>query len=444
MFLRHVRMQNVRSIRELDMPVKAFKGGRPWTYVLGENGLGKSTVLRSIALVLSGGEALAELVGNPDDWIRLGQDEASIAVEFSTQREESRKATLQFKRGSGLRGFLQQNAASLEAIDAAIEKAERNYFVVGYGVARRAAGDSLLGSTGYSPYRTQRSQAVSTMFSSDATLVSLEQWAMDTEYRRGEVGVAAVKRVFDALLRDVEFAGIDREARQLRFMTVDGVLPLNALSDGYQAMAAWCGDLLFRITETFKDFKDPLKARGLLLVDELDLHLHPTWQRRLVQFLKDTFPNLQVIASTHSALTVHQAGEGELFVLHRGEGAGAILEAYEGAPNKLLLHQLIQSPMFGLDTLDSPQVAEKRDELRKLQGIGEQRADEPGPQAKRRIKKLKSELADVPSWNRVPPYMERTNKVLEQLARHLTSDPNDPNPVDSVVTRATRSARRRG
>lgn len=412
--------------------------------MLGENGLGKSTVLRSVALVLAGGEALAELVGNPDDWIRLGQDEGSITVEFSTKREAARTATLKFKRGSGLRGFLQQNAAPLGDIDAAIEKAQRNYFVVGYGVTRRASEDTLLGSTGYNRYRTQRAQAVSTLFSNNATLVSLKRWAMDADYRRCEAGLAAVERAFNALLKDVEFVGIDREARELRFKTVDGVLPLAALSDGYQAMAAWCGDLLFRITETFKDFRDPLKARGLLLIDELDLHLHPIWQRRLVQFLKDTFPNLQVIASTHSALTVHQADEGELFVLRRGQGAGAILEAYEGAPNKLLLHQLIQAPMFGLDTLDSPQVAEKRDKLRRLQGIGEERDAEPGSQAKRQIKKLKSELADVPNWNSVPPYMERTNEVLEQLARHLASDPDDPNPVNSVVTRATRRSRRRG
>jgi hypothetical protein len=81
--------------------------------------------------------------------------------------------------------------------------------------------------------------------------------------------------------------------------------------------------------------------------------------------------------------------------------------------------------------------------LRKLQGIGEKDRTEPEPQARRRIQKLKSELADVPNWNRVPPYMERTNKVLEELSRHLVADPDDPKPVESVVARATRSVRRR-
>ncbi len=442
MFLRHVRIRNVRSIRALDLPLWLGNGGRPWTYLLGENGLGKTTILRSVVLALSGGEALAELVGDPDCWIRLGADNAEIEVEFATADSQARAAGLRFRRGVGLRNFLAENSAPLEQLDAAIDKADRNYFVVGYGVTRRASAESLIGTTGYSHYRTSRAQSVATLFSNDASLISLEQWAMDMEYRRGEVGLAAVKKAFDALLKDVVFAGIDKDRRQLKFKTADGVLPLGALSDGYQAMAAWCGDLLFRITEAFKERKDPLKARGLLLIDELDLHLHPTWQRLLVLFLKETFPNLQVVASTHSPLTVHQAGEGELFVLRRVDG-GATLEPYPGAPNRLLLPQLIESPIFGLDTLDSPQVAEMREELRKLQGIGEPRDKAPTGPEKRRITKLTKQLADMPNLNRVPPYLERTNKALEEVARHLAGGPEDPNPVNTVVERSSRSLRSR-
>jgi predicted ATPase len=442
MFLRHIRMRNVRSIHALDLPLRRGAGGRPWTYLLGENGLGKTTVLRSAVLALSGGNAVAELVGDPDSWIRLGTDNAEIEVEFATADGQPRAAGLRFRRGAGLVNFLADNSAPLEQLEAAIDKADRNYFIVGYGVTRRTSAEPLIGTAGYSHYRTPRAQSVATLFSNDASLVSLEQWAMDMEYRRGEAGLATVKKAFDALLKDVAFAGIDKERRQLKFKTADGILPLGALSDGYQAMAAWCGDLLFRITATFKDRKDPLKARGLLLIDELDLHLHPTWQRLLVVFLKETFPNLQVIASTHSPLTVHQAGEGELFVLRRAED-GATLEPYPGAPNRLLLPQLIESPMFGLDTLDSPQVAEMRKELRTLQGIGEPRDKPPTGQKKRRITNLTKQLADVPNWNRVPPYLERTNKALEEVARHLAGGPDDPNPVNTVVERSSRSLRTR-
>ena len=81
------------------------------------------------------------------------------------------------------------------------------------------------------------------------------------------------------LLPGSRLTRIDRDQRELIFATRDGELPLDQLSEGYQNMAAWCGDLLYRITEVYKDYKSPLSARGLLLIDEIDLHLHPVWQR---------------------------------------------------------------------------------------------------------------------------------------------------------------------
>ncbi len=81
------------------------------------------------------------------------------------------------------------------------------------------------------------------------------------------------------LLPGVSLARIDRENRSLIFETQDGELPLDQLSEGYQNMAAVQGDLLYRITEVYRDYKTPLSARGLLLIDEIDLHLHPVWQR---------------------------------------------------------------------------------------------------------------------------------------------------------------------
>lgn len=419
MFLRHLTLKNIRSIERLELNFLRGADVRSWTYLLGENGTGKSSVLKAIGLVLAGSESIFELVGNPDEWIRLGADEAHISVEFSTQDGQSRRASLAFKRGMGTSQFVRQNADELEQIDRAIFRSERNYFVVGYGVVRHALGPGSRGAIQESVHRrTPRTRAVATLFNLETALVSLEGWAMDLEYRRGSGGLDAVRNALDNLLPDVHFEEIDRENRRLMFATPDGVLPLAALSDGYQAMAAWCGDLLFQITETFQDYRDPLKARGLLLVDEIDLHLHPIWQRRLVSFIQQTLPNVQVVVTTHSPLTIHQASDGELFVLRREEGHGARLFPFEGAPNKLMLHQLLQSPLFGLETLDSPQVEAAREELRNLKGLGDANAA-PSRQAKRRIGQLEEELKDVPTWRETRPGLERTNDVLEQVTREL-------------------------
>jgi predicted ATPase len=440
MFLQGLRLSNLRSIGELQLSFGAAGGkNRPWTYILGENGTGKSSVLKAIALVMAGGEALYELVGEPDDWIRLGADSASIEVEFATQDGEPRRAALEFRRGEKVVDFVERNRRSLEQLDSAVERSGRNYFVVGYGVTRKPAADerSAFLYSG-SRFRSPRARAAATLFSSEASLVSLEQWAMDLEYRRGPEGLQAVRSALDTLLPDVEFGRIDRERRRLMFTTLDGELPLSALSDGYQAMAAWCGDLLWQITETFQDYRDPLKARGLLLVDELDLHLHPVWQRRLVAFLKQTLPNVQVVATTHSPLTVHQAGEGELFVLRR-EAGRVVTRQYEGAPNRLMLHQLLQSPLFGLETLDSPQVEALRDELRDLQKIGQD--GEPSVAAEAQMKSVQRRLSDVPDWRQTQPYLRRTNDVLERIANELAGGDGDGDgdPVKAVAARASRT-----
>lgn len=439
MFLRHLRLQNVRAIRELDLSFATPNGGRNWTYLLGENGTGKSSVLRAIALVMAGADAIAELVGEPDAWIRLREEFATIEIVFATAENLERRAGLHFKRGQTQFEFLDSNRETLRQIDAAVAKADRNYFVVGYGVSRRAPNERF-SFPGASPFRSARAQATGTLFSGDAPLVSLENWAMDLDYRRGDRGLQVVESAFHKLLPDVDFSRIDRERRQILFSTPDGELPLAALSDGYQAMAAWCGDLLFRITETFADHKDPLKARGVLLIDEIDLHLHPIWQRRLVEFLRETLPNLQVVLTTHSPLTIHSAGEGELFVMRREPQAGTIMEAYQGAPNKLMLHQLLQSPIFGLETLDSPQVAAARSELRALQGIGTGQTSQDA-RTKRRVRALTEELSDVPNWRDVPPYLTATNQLLERVAREL-SGKNEPDPIKNLAA-AKKPARKR-
>lgn len=111
--------------------------------------------------------------------------------------------------------------------------------------------------------------------------------------------------------------------------------------------------------------KDPLKARGLLLIDEIDLHLHPRWQRQLHEFLTSKLPNFQIIATTHSPLTAQQANENELYALRREKKKVEIIP-FRGAPDKMLLHQLLMSPLFGLETDESLKVQEAKSQARSI------------------------------------------------------------------------------
>ena len=357
MFLARISLRNVRSFGEVEIDFDP--AGRRWTFVLGENGTGKSTLLRAIALVTAGSDSLSELLQNPDDWIRVGKETAEIRATLVTAGGEPRQVGIDLRRGDSIADVLKRNVEStstnpgLETLDDAIGHARRNYFLTGYGVSRRVGEAQVSTKESGGPFRDVRARAVATLFAADSPLTSIESWAMDLDYRKGNEGRELIQHAFEKLLPDVRFLGIDRELRSLMFETRDGRLPYSRLSDGYRNIVGWLGDFLYRITETFDDYRDPLSSRGLLLLDEVELHLHPTWQRGLVRFLTGRLPNFQIVTTTHGPLTAHQAGEGELFIVQRDKSGTPRLQHYEGAPNELMLHQIIRSPMFGVDTLDS-------------------------------------------------------------------------------------------
>jgi energy-coupling factor transporter ATP-binding protein EcfA2 len=418
MFLKRLTLQDIRSIAHLDLSFETEEGQvRKWTLILGENGAGKSTVLRAAALVTAGSEALPELLEQPDAWIRIGSESCSIAADLVTAEGEERHISLSWSRGQSIREIFDKNRASLDRLDAALSHTDRNYFTVGYGTSRR-----LPGIRSSAPmrevYSHPRAARVATLFSNDAVLNPLDTWAMDLDYRRKGDGIDIIRNALGELLPGMTLLRIDKERRALLFETPDGEVALDQLSDGYQNAAGWYGDLLYRITETYQDYKHPLQARGLLLVDEIDLHLHPLWQRRLQQFLHKRMPNFQVLATTHSPLTAQEAGAGELYFLRRPQPtAPAALEEYHGAPNRLFTHQVLMSPAFGLESVNSKRVQDMRTEYEQLKG----KAAKLRPAEKRRMDALAEQLADLPDWRRETEQERRQTALLEDIRAALES-----------------------
>ena len=117
----------------------------------------------------------------------------------------------------------------------------------------------------------------------------------------------------------IEFAGIQEDKGGLypAFKTPDGVVPLNVLSQGTQALIQWCTHLLIGYAGHY-DFPKTLDDKAaILIVDEIDAHLHPSWQRRILPALTGAFPSLQVFCSTHSPLTLSGLKAGQIHLLRR-------------------------------------------------------------------------------------------------------------------------------
>ncbi|MBK7761257.1 MAG: AAA family ATPase [Deltaproteobacteria bacterium] len=112
----------------------------------------------------------------------------------------------------------------------------------------------------------------------------------------------------------------------------DVVLPTTWLSQGYQSLLSVIADL---IGQAFWDQKKPLELdeiQGLALIDEIDLHIHPKWQVRIVPALKRLFPKMQFIVTTHSPLVLTGLEPDEIVRLVMDENGNVVVAPQGPAP----------------------------------------------------------------------------------------------------------------
>lgn len=414
MFLKKIQLLNFKCLSNIELSFEKNKSiNRKWTLILGENGTGKSNLLKAIALVTAGSNALGELIGNTDSWIRKNEESCTIIAVLETKKGEERTISLKINQGDKLSNIISNNKEALHLIDDAIENAKRNYFVVAYGASRSLNNDNFSHSE-KSRYGG-RSVNVRNLFDSSFSLNPLTSWVIELDYRSGEEGIKIVKDALTNFLPGTTFHGINKDKKQVLFKTVDGIVPLEQLSDGYQNMAAWIGDLLFRVTETFRDYKRPLESRGLLLIDEVDLHLHPKWQRKLIDFISVKLPNFQVVATTHSPLTAQQADEGELFALKRNPNDVVELIPFCGSPRSLLVNQLLMTPIFGLETDESYEVQQIKKEYEELK----EKKEFLNNIEKQKLKSLKQSLKKNLPQRKIIPVSENELALLNKIESSL-------------------------
>lgn len=399
MLLKQLTLKDFRGLDDVSISFIDNMGKpRLQTLLLGENGMGKSTILKAIALIGAGSNSLSELIGNPNEWISFGKGSCEVKAVFMTKEKKpkEREISLKINRGDSIKDILVNNTDSLDEIDRALSHTDRNYFILGYGASRRLNKNQSFNQSG-SFYNNDRSANVATLFNSDANLYPLSAWVMELDYRSEGDALEKIKEALNEFLINVRFDSIDKQQKTLLFSNGKDLIPIHLLSDGYQNVSGWIGDLLYRIFNTFEDRQNPLLTNGILLIDEIDLHLHPSWQRKLLGYLKTKLPNFQIIASTHSPLTAQQAGEGELIILSRAKSGQIDAQLFEGIPNKMLLHQVLLSPIFGINSDESYETEQLKNEYESLKNRKASKA---------KVDKLSKRIQTIPQ-------VTRTNMVAD-------------------------------
>lgn len=180
-------------------------------------------------------------------------------------------------------------------------------------------------------------------------------------------------------------------------------LTVNQLSDGEKCLMAMVGDLARRLAIINPLRDNPLDGEGIILIDEIDLHLHPKWQRMIVTHLRKVFPNCQFLVSTHSPHVMTHVHPENLFLLRMTTDAGMVCERPSESYGKTV--ERILEDLMGLETTRPDDVSEALQQI--YQHIDEGQLD----QARTSIAQLQHRIGGDPELSKALVLIRRKELI---------------------------------
>lgn len=402
----HIQKLTLKDIRCFEhLEIEFGAGGS--IVIIGDNGDGKSTVLRALAMGLcdqsSASALFRELHG---EYVRSGSsnDHGTITVDLAGPRRS---------------GNCFRITTSVRSLDA-FERVEQELFDLSSGTKKRLTQDEFpwerIFASGYGPgIRVQGTSdyeyyltvdAVYPLFKYDVLLQNPElviRRLMDAATRRdrgdGQKVLQGVKQLLTGVLQleKSDVLTLDRTGIRLRHLGRD--VGLSALADGYRGMVTWILDLLawwfvYRNGKTLR-FED---VHGIVFIDEIEQHLHPRWQRNIIRLLTRSFPHVQFVATTHSPLVASGCEDVPVHSITRGDHRVE-------SPFGWLAEDVYR--MMGLPTTRSQDLASRLEEYQHLDLKRLQEKASPAELA--RIRWIRKELQRLPAEDPVQILSELKN-----------------------------------
>ncbi len=451
MHITKLHLENIKCFDELSLDLTTPEGEpRMWTILVGENGTGKSTILQMVALTLAGFEAASELIyqGSQYEYVRHGASGGRAIARFRAGAGDAGapgllESVLVLVPGSRdlSRGTSLEDGALPPFFDQAGTE-PKGWLVCGYGPMRElsAGGNAVRQPTG-----RERVERLSSLMGEAAALRPVRSWLQRWHYEsldepdgpEGELArrrLEATKTALCHLLPEV--ASVEVGPKAVLCATPDGDLPPEALSDGYRGMFAWVGDLLGHLSEAFPHTDDLLGCEGVVLVDEIDAHLHPAWQREVIYALRETFPRLQFIVTTHSPVTIRAARADEVVVLRRAGNRVVHDEGFDSVQG-WYTDQVLASDLFGLDTPYDPRIEELLSERRALLSKSGR-----SPEDEARLNELAASLSAVMPPPGDTPAERGKLREWREIGQHI-ADAVPPDELERIKARAARDLKQR-
>ncbi len=330
-----------------DTTIEFPKGTNPEladVYLLvGKNGCGKTTALQALATVLAGGNAVADrpiedrfrpktlnLVVAQDElkgtWAVLsGPGKQVDEVVASASEYGLQNSSIGSWNGPS---FVPKVPTDWQAWRG-ISREPLSCAAFAYSGTRRTGPVRVTAIQPF-PARPVVNGGPQLSFSNSGDAQQLAQWAANQKYRRLQArdegnsaieaaateSLARVERAISEVI-GAEFAfSFSLQDLNVRARVGEVTTDIDLLPEGLKSIVSWLGDLLMNLDLLEWKTPGPVNAREfLLLLDEVDVHLHPEWQRRILPVVQRTFPNAQVIATTHSPFVVASLKDGAVIEL---------------------------------------------------------------------------------------------------------------------------------
>jgi hypothetical protein len=456
MYLRSLTIEHMKRVASLVLDFEHAGQPRMWTVLIGENGTAKTSILQAIAMAAAGGQQVNTLARPVVKHLRDRRSDEDMVVDATFAFTPSSVAdatahpgvsdlqglglqsTLRLHNGStsvsGQSKYLWRNLLLFEdppdsdVLDTARGAHTHLWFVAGYGISR-----NLPESTFTPDLATPSIDRMTALFSPKAALASssFANHFMRKDVEEGRAPGETSRRYARRLNQAIQLGGSDllpgishlelrgqggaKDAAALidsdRFyqrmgsheqpIAVAGV----ALSHGYQSTLAWIADLIGHVLLEAKEDVETTEMEGLVLIDEIDLYLHPAWQATFITALRKVFPKIQFVATTHSPVVLAEMSPHEIVRLVVDPSNGDVVRggwdpetghvvplidsaATQPDPRPMTASEIYRT-WFGIDRLTPNPLGDKLRRYRVL------RADpEPSASDTMEIRNLRQELQD--------------------------------------------------
>lgn len=394
MRIKELSIRNFRGIKHLHICPD-----RNINIIIGENGAGKSSVLEAIVYLLSWFTArIINLKGNgqtikPDD-IHIDERDAEIDITIEVRVNDFLKEVKWNLYGSSrklTKGGKTDLSEMMSLVKHFITQQEEETInsvpVLAHYKVNRSVVDIPLRVKNLKPdnifevYKTsfKNNTGFRTFFSWYRNREDLENERMRFENITEDPQLSAVREAFSKFFPGFGNMHVQRSPMSMVLTKDDKKFKLTQLSDGELCYLALISDISRKVVIANPNSDNPLHGSGIVLIDEVELHLHPQWQKEVVDKLKDVFPNIQFFITTHSPMVVSNINTNQMVVLKNGERVETSSSSYGQKIDEVLVDffdidnprgvkvaKLIEDAKSALREKDKARFQELYDDIQKI------------------------------------------------------------------------------